>query len=334
MKIRNTFLLLTPIILILFSCEGNRLDVELNNEPFDLSFYYIDEAFYNSTEESVREQHNTFKSRLDNLYLYEWQQNLRSRKSDSLPEQIYNFYQTQYIQDLEKEKLKILDKVRSRENDINTAFRYFDHHFPEAPRPYQIIFMNKLFSNIHCSDSAISVALESYISSESKVIQSIPKNQLYEWQRERMNIDFLTRDIVINWIQVHLFEEIDKQLAQHIVQAGKIMYLLNAAFPDAEGAFILRYSQQDWKWAQENEKLTWDYLVKEQLLFKNNRRDKANFLNAGPKTVGLPDEAPDRMGQFLGYKMVKGYMDEHKDVSLQALVELDYNKILQSYEIE
>lgn len=334
MKIRNTFLLLTPFVLILFSCTENRLDVELENEPVDLKFYYVDQVLYNSTKEELIKQHQTYADKLDDLYVYEWQQNLRSPHSDSLPEQIYNFYQTAYIHDLEQAKAKIVDVVKSSENQINKGFQYFNHHFIEAPVPHQVIFMNKLFSNIHCSDSALSVGLESYLSPQSEVVKSIPKNQLYEWQRDRMNIIFLPRDILLNWIQVHLFEEIDKKLAQHIVQAGKILYILNASFPHKKGNFILRYSQEDWEWAQQNEKLTWDYLVKEQLLFKNNRRDKANFLNAGPKTVGLPDDAPDRMGQFLGYKMVKGYMDEHKDVSLPTLIKMDYNKILQSYEIE
>jgi hypothetical protein len=75
-------------------------------------------------------------------------------------------------------------------------------------------------------------------------------------------------------------------------------------------------------------------LVKEQLLFKNNDRDKANFLNEGPQTIGLPEASPDRMGQFLGFQMVFGYMTKNKAVSLPELLKIDYNKILQTYEID
>ena len=194
--------------------------------------------------------------------------------------------------------------------------------------------MNKLFSNIHCSDTSVSVGLEQYISAETKLIKEIPNNQLYEWQKQRMNFKFLERDILLQWLQVHLFEGKDGKLAEHIVQAGKILYVLNATLPDAEKELILRYNEDQMKWAEENEEMTWNYLVKEQLLFKNNDRDKANFLNEGPQTIGLPEASPDRMGQFLGFQMVFGYMTKNKAVSLPELLKIDYNKILQTYEID
>jgi uncharacterized protein YjaZ len=57
---------------------------------------------------------------------------------------------------------------------------------------------------------------------------------------------------------------------------------------------------------------------------------KQNLLREGPFSAGLPRESPDRMGQFLGYQMVKQYMDE-ESISLKELVKLPYNTILQSY---
>jgi hypothetical protein len=320
--------------MILSSCTNNRLKVDISNTHVEQDFYYVDDLLHKLSLNELKKKHLKLSSSLDQLYVFEWQENLRTKASDSLYKEIHDFYQSEYIHDLETAKTSLLPQVKEKEEGINTAFRYFNHHFENSPFPQQIIFMNKLFSTIHCSDSAVTVALESYISPENEVIKSIPNDQLYEWQRERMDIQYLERDLLLSWIQVQLFNEIDKQLAQHIVQAGKILYVLNATFPDAEEQYILRYNEKDWNWAVENEQLTWDYLVKEQLLFKNNRRDKANFLNEGPTSVGLPEESPDRMGQYLGYKMVKGFMQENKQVSLQNLLNIDYNKILQSYEID
>ena len=59
-----------------------------------------------------------------------------------------------------------------------------------------------------------------------------------------------------------------------------------------------------------------------------------NMLNPGPTTSGLPNEgSPDRLGQYLGWKMVKSYMEKN-DVSLAEMVKLPYNVILQEYEID
>tara|TARA_B100000508_G_scaffold141093_1_gene146571 strand:+ start:83559 stop:84563 length:1005 start_codon:yes stop_codon:yes gene_type:complete len=333
MKIRKTIVLFISIFIVACSCDQNRLKIDIPNTNIDQKFVYVDEFFHNATKEETSEHHRTLKSELDQLYVYELQQNIQTTLNDSFANKIYEFYHSEYISALETEKEKLFSDAKAKEENITKAFSYFNYHFNEAPIPQNIIYMNKLFSNIHCSDSSVSIGLESYLSPKNKIIESIPKNQLYDWQRKRMDIQYLERDILLNWIQVHLFNEIDKQLAQHIIQAGKILYILNASFPEAEERYIVRYNEDEWKWAEENEQLTWDFLVKEQLLFKNNRRDKANFLNAGPTSVGLPEESPDRMGQYLGYKMVRGFMQENKDVSLQDLLTIDYNKILQSYEI-
>ncbi len=335
MKIENTIGLFISLSVILYSCAKNRLNVDISKTAtIEQEFFYVDELLNNEAKDQLNKNHAKLKKELGSIYLYEWRQNLRQNSSDSLTNKIFDFYNSDYIKDLEKSKKELLPKISEKEENISDAFRYLKFHFDGAPMPHQIIYMNKLFSNINCSDSAVTIAPESYLNPESKIISSIPKNQLFEWQKDRMDLQYLERDIAFNWIQMHLFDEIDKQLAQHIIQAGKILYITNACFPAAEEQYILRYSEKDWTWAEQNEDLTWDYLVKEQLLFKNNRKDKANFLNAGPTTVGLPDESPDRMGQFLGYKMVKGFMEENKEVSLQELLKIDYNNILQSYEID
>ena len=334
MKKRKTFLLILFLFIFFTSCDKNPLLVDITEMQVTINYINVDEAFANATLAETEKMHHHFTDSLDPLYLFEIQQNLRVPQSDTLHKAIHRFYHAEYIHALEEAKSSLQPHLSSLEMRVTKAFRYLSVHFNKMPIPGQIIYMNKLFSNIHCSDSAASIGLESYIPQDHDVLNKIPKNQLYEWQRERMDKDFIPRDIAMNWIQVHLFKEIDKKLAEHIVQAGKILYALNAAFPEAEQEYVVRYSEDDLTWALNHEQMVWDYLVKEQLLFKNNRRDKANFLNAGPKTVGLPEEAPDRLGQFLGYRMVKKYMHQNKALSLPELLQLDYNEILQKYEID
>lgn len=334
MKKRKTFVLILFLFAFFISCENNPLLVDISETQVKINYINVDRAFFDASLSETKTKHDHFIDSLDPLYLFEIQQNLRVHESDTLYKAIHRFYHSEYIQALEKAKSAIQPNLSSLQERANKAFRYLHFHFEKMPIPRQIIYMNKLFSNIHCSDSAASIGLESYLPRDNDVLDKIPKNQLYEWQRERMDKEFMPRDLAMNWVQVHLFEEIDKKLAEHIVQAGKILYVLNAAFPEAEPRYILRYSEEDLTWALNHEQMVWDYLVKEQLLFKNNRRDKANFLNAGPKTVGLPEEAPDRLGQFLGYRMVKKYMHQNKALSLPELLQLNYNEILQKYEID
>jgi len=334
MKLRNQIMQFILIGMIFFSCESNRLQVDIPESNLEIDFIYADETLKKLSKADLIEKNEIFLKQFDPIYTFEWQNNLRINNQDSISVKTYQFYQSDYIRALEVEKTKLIPQVKNKEKDVNRAFNFYRYYFPQKTVPREIIYMNKLFSNINCSDSAITVALESYLNPALEVIQSIPNNQLYKWQREKMELEYLPRDILSNWIQVQLFEELDKSLAAHIVQAGKILYLVNATFPYRSEQYILRYSNSDYDWAKQNEFSAWEFLVREELLFKNNMRDKANWLNDGPTTLGLSKESPDRMGQYLGYKMVKKFMQENKEVSLTDLLEIKYNEILQAYEID
>lgn len=334
MNNRLTSCAILVLAVIFSSCSSNPLEVNLPKEDVNINYVNVDELLYDQPIEIVKKNLKELKDQLGNLFIYELSQNIRQDIDDSSFQAVYNFYNSDYIVDLEKEKQRLFKDLPLHEEKMDKGFKYLKYHFGDTIVPDNVFYINKLFSQVACAEKNISVGLEGYVSSTSEVIKALPSEQLYQWQRNRMNLDYLERDVLLNWIQVQLFKEIDSKLAEHIVQAGKILYILNAAFPKAEEAYILRYDKEQFEWANKNETYVWNYLVEQQLLFKTDMRVRANFLNEGPTTVGLAQDSPDRIGQFLGYRIVKGYMSKNKALSLQELIETKYNTILQTYEIQ
>jgi uncharacterized protein YjaZ len=72
--------------------------------------------------------------------------------------------------------------------------------------------------------------------------------------------------------------------------------------------------------------------VKQNLLFVKSETDQAAFLQEAPFTAGLPQKGPDRLGQFLGYRIVCSYI-EQTNLTLQELIDKPYNELLADYEI-
>lgn len=331
---KKTIAFIMLILFLFYSCKSNPLDVQLTHPEPSVEFINVDKELLTLSKEEMTSKIHELDMKLGDLFIYELSHNLQQNMNDSSYHLVYDFYHSEYIQEIEKEKQKILEELPKHEKRINKAFHYFAYHFGDSLLPQHLFYMNKLFTQITCSNQAIAVGLESYISPESEIVRSIPGEQFYQWQRNRMDVKYLERDVLLAWIQVQLFNDIDGNLAEHLVQAGKVLYLLNAMFPNESEAYILRYSEEAYLWAYENERAVWNYLVAEQMLFKSDEKTKVNFLNEGPKTVGLADDAPDRVGQYLGYKIVKGYMQKNKTLSLEELIETQYNKILQTYEIK
>ena len=152
-----------------------------------------------------------------------------------------------------------------------------------------------------------------------------------------MDNQYLERDAMGSWILTHYVDEPEGDaLIEYIIYWGKILYLIEACYPEDDERIILRYTKDDYQWALDNEASFWNYLMDQKLLFKADERTRVNLLKEGPFTPGLPEDtenSPDRLGQFLGWRMVHQYMED-SDTSVKGLVDVDYKEIYQGYETE
>ena len=144
----------------------------------------------------------------------------------------------------------------------------------------------------------------------------------------------MDRDVVSAWISTLLIKETTGFHIEEMIRWGKIHVITEMGLridnKDIAPEEILRWSNIQYKWALSNESKFWKYLMDENLLFDSNEKNRAYLINNGPYTIGLPKESPDRMGQFLGYQMVRNYILT-ENIELSELPSIGYKKILQSY---
>lgn len=225
-------------------------------------------------------------------------------------------------------------EVSQIHDSLNEAFRYLKFHLPEAKFPKQIWMANTLFaSSVFSAPEVLIIGLERYLGAEDTLVKQLPPQVFYQWIKEDMQAGYLLPDAVTGWASTHICEPVEGNLAEAIVQWGKILYLTEAALPKLPKHRILRYSKDEYTWATENVDAFWKYLVDEELLFKNDERDRNNFLKPGPFTVGLPEKGPDRLGQFLGWYMIRQYVRETK-ASVQEVLDAPYTEILKKQDFE
>jgi hypothetical protein len=187
---------------------------------------------------------------------------------------------------------------------------------------------------MYCTKNEIGIGLERYLGAKTDVIQELPPDVFYEWIKEAMEPEYLERDAVCAWVLTHICEPgKDMNTIEAMIQWGKILYLTKAALPEHEEHVLLRYSPSDYQWALDHERAFWEYIVKQNKLFIKSETDQAAFLQEAPFTSGFDQKGPDRLGQFLGYRIVCSYMEQY-DVTLQELINKPYNELLSEYEIE
>jgi hypothetical protein len=337
--IRKSILIIASLLLFVTSCSDNRWKIEDSNELKKNKIIYIDfdQALFKfnklNLEASILKNYDQ-NEMLGYLFLHCL--SLGDPNDSLFFTSVELFRADPYIQLLENEIDNTLrSKLSGYENNLNDKFNRLSFFIKNKPIPKRIFWLNTLFaSSVFCSENEVGVGLERYLGSKKKVINKLPSEQFFQWMKDGMKAEYLERDILVNWIFTHYVPETEESLIQKMIQWGKVYYILHAIYPDLPLHYVLRYQKEKYEWTEKNEEQIWKYLVTQSLVFSKNERDISNFINDGPFTPGLPEKGPDRLGQFIGFKMVYNYMDNHTKKSLEDLVNTPYNSILQEYQID
>ena len=107
-----------------------------------------------------------------------------------------------------------------------------------------------------------------------------------------------------------------------MIYYGKIQYIKTLLVPNASVAMQFEYTDQQADWAEANELQIWTYFIEKDLLYSTNSKLDSRFLNLAPFSkfyLELDNESPGGIGRYIGYQIVKAYM-QNNDVSLQNLL--------------
>jgi hypothetical protein len=327
-------LLLLPL---LTACSGDPLDVDVANVKVDIHFADFNEPIMYGDSVALMSAHHENSLRYPDPYAYliGFCLQIGEVPDTAFYASVMTYRKDATIRQLHDDIRKKFDDTEANEAAIIDGFRHLRFHLPNCKIPKNIVYMNTLFqAGVFCTEEDLAIGLQNYLGEDNRVIKQLNPQFYFDWMKEGMDAKYLERDVLTGWIETHVVEETEGNLAEQIIRWGKILYLTEAAFPEESEALILRYSEDELKWAEENEYAFWKYLVDENLLFTVDDKTTRNMVGDGPFTPGLPEEgSPDRMGQYLGWRMLHSYMEQF-DISVKDLIGLPYNDILQEFEIE
>lgn len=326
------------VAVLLVGCSSDPLDVDVSDVDLSIKFHNVHSELFKANTNQLKKADQKYKKEIPEMYDYFLGACIGF--PPNMPDTMFingmkRFQQDSIMRLFEKEMDRSFKDLKSIEHKLVDGFKHLKYHLPKGKMPEDIAFMNlTLKSSIFCTENEIGIGLERYLGPENHLVKKLDNRFWYNWVKEGMDRKYLERDALAGWIETHIIEETDGNLAERMVRWGKVLYLTKAAFPETEDYIIMRYSKKGWNWAVKNEASFWQYLVDQKALFDTKELNVMNMINPGPTTPGLPEKgAPDRMGQFIGYRMVKNYV-ETNEIKLKDLAGIMYNDILQEYEIE
>ncbi|MFK8038687.1 MAG: hypothetical protein AB8B74_10390 [Crocinitomicaceae bacterium] len=330
---KNRFFYLAVLSSFLYACSSNPLDIDVSEVTYELECISVVDAFESAnTIEEFKQVNIDLNTQAKVLYEYYTSEMLRVGMplQDSTPVFLSKFIKDSTMMIVnEKIKNAFGDFSNSKENVIN-MFKHLKYHIPNAMMPSKLLIYNSTFSNgVISTPDFIGLGLEMYLGPQDDIVQKVP---FPEYFKKKMNAEFLCPDIAQSWLESNVLESnSETSFLSNLIYYGKLLYVIKAMLPSLPDHLILRYYNEEWQWAQDNEYGIWQYIVQDNLVYDTKMKTMLRYFKPAPTTTGF-DGSPDRLGQYLGFQIVSSYMSKNTSVTVKELVaEQNNSKILKSY---
>jgi hypothetical protein len=121
------------------------------------------------------------------------------------------------------------------------------------------------------------------------------------------------------YFNAHPFEKEGRNLLDMMVQRGKQQYFLEKVLPFTDDTLRFGYTKKQLDWCEDNEALVYNFFIKDNLLYETNWQRVIRYVSDGPNSTGMPPESPGDIGAWLGYRIVKAYMEQNPGKTMQEL---------------
>jgi hypothetical protein len=143
-----------------------------------------------------------------------------------------------------------------------------------------------------------------------------------------MRKEYIPADAIRAWVDSDFDPEGSHDFLTHMIHQGKILYMVKTLMPGQHDTLLTGYSAFQLQWCYKNEKNIWAFFVEQKLLFSSSMEMFSKYLGEGPTTNGFPAESPGNIGSFIGWQIVKAYMEENPETSPAQLMKLSDASII------
>jgi gliding motility-associated lipoprotein GldB len=313
-------IVLLGFLFLFFSCGGDKerkFDVDLSDiKQKEITVKRYEQALFGMDSENIKNEIQPIAK--------EFPVFLQGDLDDSLNiMQLRNFITDPSIQKLHEDCEKKYPDLKKIEEDLTQAFRYFSYYFPDDPIPtvYSYVSGGDIEHPVKYFDNNLIIALDMYLGKSYPMYSmwGIPVFIRYKMTQERIVPDCMKAIAVAKITK----KKSGKALLDDMIDNGKIYYFVELMMPELEDSINFSYTPPQTDWIQYNEGNVWGFFVDKNLLYSTDSKNFNRFLNDGPFTSAFSKESPPRIGHWIGWKIIKKYMNENRQISLEEMLAQD-----------
>lgn len=211
------------------------------------------------------------------------------------------------------------------EEELATLFRRVKYYYPDFKAPEIVTFVSGFGGyDLVVSEDLIVIGLDYFLGRKAKFRPNdFPDYMLKHYEKENI-ASKIAYFIAQRYAEENLKD--DSMLAQMIFH-GKVYHFTKTVMPCTSDSIVVEYSEKDLETSSKLDGFVWNHFQKNQLFYTTDHTIITKYIDNRPHTVEIAEKCPGRIGRWLGYEIVKSYVDNN-EVLLQDLMKTNDARLI------
>ncbi|WP_072880587.1 gliding motility lipoprotein GldB [Salegentibacter echinorum] len=307
---KRIFLMLA--VCTLWSCnEEAKIEKEIAAIPMDFQLVRFDKKFAAATPQNLAKLQEEYPF----MFPAQFPDSLWVKKLNDTIQQ-----------ELETEVQKAFPTFENEKTGLKKLFQHIKYYFPafEAPRVITVTSEVDYKNKVILSEDYLFLSLDTYLGKEHRFYIGIQ-----EFLKKNFRKEQLLPDVANAYAEKYTPRAQSRTFLSRMIYFGKLLFLKDKFIPEVDDREKIGYTKDELDWVKNNEAQIWRYFVENETLFDTDNKLNSRFLYPGPFSkfrLELDAESPARVGQYIGWQIVRKYMEE-REISLQQLLKTDAETI-------
>ncbi|HRI77891.1 MAG TPA: gliding motility lipoprotein GldB [Cyclobacteriaceae bacterium] len=235
--------------------------------------------------------------------------------------ELYSRFSNPYLDTLLMETHRIYGGGSELKKEFENAYANLKYYYPDMAIPKIQTVVTGMESDLFVSDSLVIIGLDYFLGDGSR----FRPNNMYQYMLRRYNKNFIVPSVfLLTGIEGHInpTDPADKTVLADMVTYGKAFYFAKSMLPCTPDSVLIGYTAPEIEGSREYESLIWSRLVEDEVLFATSHLIKQKYIAERPKTIEVGEQCPGRIGTWVGWQIVKHYMETHSTISLPQLMQM------------
>ncbi|MGK7391173.1 MAG: gliding motility lipoprotein GldB [Candidatus Cyclobacteriaceae bacterium M2_1C_046] len=225
-----------------------------------------------------------------------------------------------HIDTLQMEVNRVFGEEQELKEEFIKAFKHLKYYYPDANIPKVKTIATGFEQDMFFTDSLIIVGLDYYLGQGAKY----RPRTMYEYILQRYAPEYIVPSVMLIYGISPRFNKTgleDKTVLADMIAYGKAFYFAKHMMPCTPDSVMIWYSSEEIKGVRENADIIWGHFLENDILYETSHEIKRKYIEERPKTYEIGEAAPGRIGTWLGWQIVRAYMERNEEVTLPELME-------------